>query len=368
MTAFTRRQILAVLPGAALIGAPVAEAQTTTIDKTLIGAAKSRNLIYGAAVASWETDRDAVLRRTFDRQTGIVVPEWEMKWGSIEATRGTRNYTGADRVVSFATSHSLAVRGHVAIWHRNLPTWVEPAMKAEGESVMAAHIRDLMQHYKGKIKSWDIVNEAVEPKDGLQDSLRNSPFLRQLGPDYIAHAFTMAVEADSNIQPFYNEYGLSHNDSTDQARRAAVLALLQKLKQQGAPIYGLGIQGHLNMGRPFDPSVFASFLREVAGLGLKILITELDIDDRSLTTQTISERDRLVGQLATSFLTVALSQRAVEGVITWGLSDKYSWLNTSTYQKRSDGTMNRCLPYDENFQIKPFWYSLYYAFKNAPLR
>jgi endo-1,4-beta-xylanase len=365
MTAFTRRQLLAAFPGAALMGMPAAEAQT--IEKTLIAAAKGKNLIYGAAMATWQTDQDAVLRRTFDRQCGIVVPEWEMKWGAIEGTRGTRNYTGADRVVSFAASHGLACRGHAAIWHRNLPTWVEPALKTEGVGVMAAHIQDLMAHYTGKIKSWDIVNEAIEPKDGLPDSLRNSPFLRQLGPDYIGRAFTIAAEADPNIQGFYNEYGLYHNDSIDQARRTAVLALLQKLKQQDIPIYGLGIQGHLNVGRPFDPSVFASFLREVAGLGLKILITELDIDDRSLT-QTIGERDRLVANMATAFLTTALSERAVEGVLTWGLIDKYSWLNTSTYQKRSDGTMNRCLPYDENFQVKPFWYSLYYAFRNAPLR
>jgi endo-1,4-beta-xylanase len=365
MTVITRRHLLAAA-GAAMAGTMELRAQTTT-DKTLIGAAKAKNLIYGAAVATWQADRDVMLRRTFDRQCGTVVPEWEMKWGAIEGTRGTRNYGGADRVVSFASSHGLTCRGHAAIWHRNLPKWVDLALRDEGMEVIAAHIRDLMAHYKGKIKSWDIVNEAIEPKDGQPDSLRDSTFLRRLGPDYIGRAFTIAAEADPSIQGFYNEYGLYHNDSTDQARRSAVLSLLERLKRDGVPIYGLGIQGHLAMGRPFDASVFTGFLRQVAGLGLKILITELDIDDRSLT-QTVSERDRLVGERATQFLSAALSERAVEGVITWGLSDKYSWLNTSTYQKRSDGTMNRCLPYDENFQTKPFWYSLYYAFRSAPTR
>src|SRR4029453_10444197 len=99
MTAFTRRQLLAAFPGAALMGMPATEAQT--IEKTLIAAAKSKNLIYGAAMATWQTDQDAVLRRTFDRQCGIVVPEWEMKWGAIEGKRGTRTYTGPDRVSSF---------------------------------------------------------------------------------------------------------------------------------------------------------------------------------------------------------------------------------------------------------------------------
>jgi endo-1,4-beta-xylanase len=366
MTIMTRRHLL-VAAGAAMAGTRELSAQTTPPEKTLISAAKSKNLIYGAAMATWQTDRDVILRRTFDRQCGTVVPEWEMKWGTIEGTRGTRNYGGADRVVSFASSHGMTCRGHAAIWHRNLPKWVDAAMRDEGISVVATHIQDLMAHYKGKIKSWDIVNEAIEPKDGQADSLRNSTFLQRLGPDYIGRAFTIAAEADPNIQGFYNEYGLYHNDSTDQARRTAVLALLQKLKGDGVPIYGLGIQGHLAMGRPFDASVFTTFLRQVAGLGLKILITELDIDDRALT-QTISERDRLVGERATLFLTAALSERAVEGVLTWGLSDKYSWLNTSQYQLRSDGTKNRCLPYDENFQTKPFWYSLYYAFSGAPTR
>ncbi|MGE4252109.1 MAG: endo-1,4-beta-xylanase [Parvibaculaceae bacterium] len=361
----TRRQLLATA-GAAMAGTMQASAQTT-VEKTLIGAAKSRNLIYGAALATWQTDRDAILRRTFDRQCGTVVPEWEMKWGTIESVRGARNYGGADRVVSFASSHRLTCRGHAAIWHRNLPKWVDPAMREEGMDVVAAHIRDLMAHYKGKIKSWDIVNEAIEPKDAQPESLRDSPFLRRLGPDYIGRAFTIAAEADPGIQGFYNEYGLYHNDSTDEARRRAVLTLLEKLKRDGVPIYGLGIQGHLAMGRPFDPSVFATFLRQVAALNLKILITELDIDDRSLT-QTITERDRLVGERASQFLYAALSERAVEGVLTWGLSDKYSWLNNSTYQKRSDGTMNRCLPYDDQFERKSFWFALYNAFRSAPLR
>ena len=365
MTVMTRRHLLAALPAVALGAVHEVSAQTT--DKTLTALAVSKGLIYGAAAANWELDRDAVLRRTFARQCGFVVPEWEMKWGTIEATRGIRDYSAPDRIVAFADSHALKVRGHVALWHRNLPKWVEPALKTEGEAVIVAHINDLLAHYKGKIRSWDIVNEAIEPKDGLPDGLRNSVFLKWLGPDYIAHAFSIAIAADPDIQPFYNEYGLYHNDDIDAQRRTAVLNLLEKLKTQGAPIYGLGIQGHLRLDRPFDPSVFATFLRQVANLGLKILITELDVDDRYLS-QTVSERDRLVGDRAASFINVALAERSVEGLLTWGLSDRYSWLNSSTNPTRTDGTLNRCLPYDENFERKPFWFALSNGFKYAPLR
>lgn len=361
-----RRQLLAALSGAAVTATPLgAEAQT--VERSLRGLAAAKGLVYGAAVANWQVDRDALLRRTFSRQCAAVVPEWEMKWGSIEATRGQRTYSAADRIVSFATSHSLETRGHAAIWHRNLPRWVERALKAEGETVIVEHIRDLMTHYKGKITSWDIVNEAIEPKDGEADSLRKSPFLKYLGPDYIARAFSVAAEADPSIQAYYNEYGLYHNDAPDTARRAAVLTLLEKLKRQGAPVYGLGIQGHLTVGRPFDPGTFATFLRQVANLGYKILITELDIDDRRLT-QTVSERDRLVTEMATQFLTIALDERAVEGVFTWGLSDRYSWLNSTSNPTRTDGTMNRCLPYDEKLERKPFWFALADAFSRAPRR
>lgn len=365
MTVITRRHLLAAMPAVALGATRGASAQTT--EKTLTALAASKGLLYGAAAANWQLDRDVILRRTFSRQCAAVVPEWEMKWGTIEGTRGMRNYGAADRIVAFAYSHGLKVRGHAALWYRNLPKWVEPALKTEGEAVIVAHVRDLLEHYKGNIRSWDIVNEAIEPKDGLQDGLRNSAFLRVLGPDYIARTFSIAAEADPDIQAFYNEYGLYHNDDVDAQRRKAVLALLEKLKTQGAPIYGLGIQGHLRVDRPFDPSVFATFLREVANLGLKILITELDVDDRRLT-QTQSERDRLVADMATSFINVALAERAVEGLLTWGLSDRYSWLNSSTNPTRTDGTMNRCLPYDENFERKPFWFALSNGFKYAPGR
>lgn len=361
-----RRHLLAALSGAAVTATP-GRGEAQTVERTLRGLASAKGILYGAAVANWQTDRDALLRRTFSRQCAAVVPEWEMKWGTIEGTRGQRNYGAADRVVSFARSHSLKVRGHAAIWHRNLPRWVEAALKTEGEAVLVEHIRDLMTHYKGQITSWDIVNEAIEPKEGQPESLRNSPFLRILGPDYIARAFSIASEADPTIQAYYNEYGLYHNDAPDTARRAATLTLLEKLKRAGTPVYGLGIQGHLTVGRPFDPGTFATFLRQVANLGYKILITELDIDDRRLT-QTISERDRLVGELATKFLTVTLNERAVEGVFTWGLSDRYSWLNSTQNPTRSDGTMNRCLPYDDKFERKPFWFALADAFSRAPRR
>lgn len=365
MTALTRRHLLAAVPGALMSGTLDASAQTA--EKTLTGLAASKGLVYGAAVANWQIDRDVLLRRTFSRQCAVVVPEWEMKWGAIEGTRGIRNYGAADRIVAFANTHRMKVRGHAALWYRNLPKWVEPALRKEGEAVIVAHIRDLMEHYKGKIRSWDIVNEAIEPKDGLPDGLRNSPFLRELGPDHIGRAFSIAAEADPDIQGFYNEYGLYHNDDPDIQRRKAVLALLERLKAQGAPIYGLGIQGHLRVDRPFDPSVFATFLQQVANLGLKILITEFDVDDRKLT-QTQSERDRLVGDMAASFINVALAERAVEGLLTWGLSDRYSWLNSSTNPTRTDGTLNRCLPYDENFERKSFWFALSNGFKYAPWR
>ena len=127
MMLMTRRRLLAAA-GATVAGTMEVQSQTTT-DKTLIGAAKPKNLIYGAATANWQIDRDAILRRTFDRQCSTVVPEWEMKWGIIEPTRGTRDYSAADRIVSFGASHGLACRGHVAIWHRNLPTLVDSAMR-----------------------------------------------------------------------------------------------------------------------------------------------------------------------------------------------------------------------------------------------
>jgi endo-1,4-beta-xylanase len=141
--------------------------------------------------------------------------------------------------------------------------------------------------------------------------------------------------------------------------------LLSDLKRQGVPLYGLGIQCHLKVGNRFNPKIFRKFLADVAALGLKIRITEFDIDDQRLPVD-IVERDRQVADHARTFLEVALDERSLNSLLTWGLSDRYTWLNAE--RPRADGVKKRPLPLDEDMARKPLWLAMAQCFDNAPMR
>jgi len=232
--------------------------------------------------------------------------------------------------------------------------------------LLGEHITKLVRHYAGRLHSWDVVNEAIEPKHGRSDGLRVSVWQAALGPQFIDFAFRTAAAADPAVPLYYNEYGLDFDTPEDEARRRAVVALLERLRRDGVPISGLGIQGHLGAGgKRFDPTRFSRFLDEVAALGLKILITELDVTDHRLPAD-IPTRDEAVAAVTADYLAVACAHPAVEGVLTWGLSDRHSWLNASPDYKRADGLPQRPLPLDAALQRKPMWGAIARAYDRAP--
>jgi endo-1,4-beta-xylanase len=231
---------------------------------------------------------------------------------------------------------------------------------------MLEHITKVAGHYAGRIHSWDVVNEAVFPKHGRSDGLRNTPWLEFLGPNYIDIAFRAAVAADPQALLVYNDYGMEYDTPKDEAKRTAVLKLLERLRSQGTPVQALGIQAHLWGGETrFNPRKLKAFLAEVAGLGLKILITELDVTDKHLPSD-INLRDRLVAEIYQDYLSVVLDEPAVIAVITWGLSDRYTWL--SQQQPRQDGQPVRPLPLDAQMRRKQAWKAIARAFDQAPAR
>jgi endo-1,4-beta-xylanase len=182
--------------------------------------------------------------------------------------------------------------------------------------------------------------------------------LTLLGQDYIELAFRTAHAADESAMLVYNDYGLELDIEWHKARRERVLQLLRDLLRSGTPVHALGIQSHLEWGAgPFNASKFRAFLDEVAALGMKIIISELDVTDRHLGAD-IAERDAAVANLYSEYARVALSQRAVIAIITWGLSDRYSWLNQHEPARRPDGLPSRGLPLDAHLQKKPAYKAL----------
>jgi endo-1,4-beta-xylanase len=314
--------------------------------------AGNRGILFGAGV-NGPTLLDADLLAAHVRESGLVVP---MGLGQLRATRPTpttHDFTILDAMWSWAQSVSLPMRGIHLVWHQNLPDWFSSHVtRANALRFMEEHITTTMQRYAGRFQSWSPVNEAIFPQDGLAGGLRASPWLELLGPDYIAHAFRFAAAADPSAFLIYNELNIEHDIPIADRRRAATLQLLTKLVGEGVPIHGLGMQAHLDGAAPISATKLRAFMDGVAALGLKILVTELDVRDRDLPAD-VAARDAAVAATYHTFLRTVAAHPAVTTVITWGLSDRVTWLDRQA--PRNDGLKVRPLPLDESLERKPAW-------------
>nr|WP_219336128.1 endo-1,4-beta-xylanase [Chroococcidiopsis thermalis] len=326
-----------------------------------------KGLSYGAAVNKNSLSSNPQLAASIDKECVIIVPEWELKWDFLRPTSTSFDFRPADWLAEFARTHGLLFRGHTLVWHEALPTWfVKTINSHNARQLLLEHITTVVKHYAGNIHSWDVVNEAINLQDGRSDGLRKTPWLQFIGRDYIEIAFCIAAEADPKAMLVYNDYGLEYDTPEHEAKRKAVLNLLKNLKSKGTPIHALGIQSHLSGDETrFNSDKFQKFLSEIASLDLKILITEIDVKDKNLPVD-IKVRDRIVAATYEDYLSVVLNEPAVIAVLTWGLSDRYTWL--SEYQPRRDGARVRPLPLDANFKRKLAWNAIARAFDNAPQR
>ncbi|MEU5413209.1 endo-1,4-beta-xylanase [Streptomyces clavifer] len=291
---------------------------------TLGDAAAAKGRYFGTAVAANHLG-EAQYASTLDAQFDSVTPENEMKWDAIEGTRDSFNFASADRIVDHAQSRGMKVRGHTLVWHSQLPGWVGGLGTADLRTAMNNHITQVMTHYKGKIDSWDVVNEAYQ--DGGSGARRSSPFQDKLGSGFIEEAFRTARTVDAGAKLCYNDY----NTDGQNAKSNAVYAMVKDFKQRGVPIDCVGFQSHFNSNSPV-PSDYRANLQRFADLGVDVQITELDIEG-SGSAQAASYAAVVNACLAVSRCT---------GITVWGVTDKYSW--------RSSGTP---LLFDGNYSRKP---------------
>lgn len=327
-------------------------------------AAQARGLIWGAAVQQTQLRDDAEFAALVAQQCSSMTPEWEMKWASMESRKGQRNFARADAMVAFARNHGLGIRGHALVWHRSVPAW---ALNSLTWGAVAAHVEAMLRRYGGApFFEWDVLNEVIEPNDGRDDGLRNSPFLKALGPDYIGRTLELARATAPAAKLYINEYSLDYNGSIEQARRDKLLRLVDSLKKANVPLDGVGIQGHLRIDKsPFSAEALRKFLADLASRQLRIAITELDVREQNFDLP-IEERDRIVAAEVKRYLDVVLDEPAVAGVTAWGLSDRYSW--RSTPELIAKGFRNRGLPFDETLVPKPFRDTVVAALERGPAR
>ena len=327
--------------------------------------AADKGLMFGSCLALKYCVQSAMYQELFLTQCGVATPEVHMKWSSLSTQPGVYDFAVADKFVAFCAANRLAVRGHTLVWHDALPTWVVPRLAAgNGQPIMVDHIRKVAGHFAGKLYSWDVVNEVLDPGSRRPDGLRDSPWLRSCGVDYLELAFRTAAAADPHAMLIWNETYLELSNGFGQAKRAAMLALLDGLLARGVPIHGIGFEAHLRaeQGAILGDRSYEVFLGELAQRGMKVFITELDVQDGALPAEE-STRDRAVADIYRRFLAATLRQPAVRGVVTWGLADSFSWI--AGYRPRPDGLPVRPLPFDVNCQPKPAYYAIAETMQSA---
>lgn len=334
--------------------------------ETLRAAGARKNLLVGTAVSFRELQRPE-FTAVLAEQAAIVVPENEMKWSLIHPEPDRFDFSRGDALVDFAAGHNQRVRGHNLCWHEQLPSWFKrDATSNNVLDLLKTHISTVATHYNGRMHSWDVVNEAINVKDGRSDGLRNTPWLTLAGPDYLDVAFRTARANDRSALLAYNDYDLEQDSPEHEAKRRAVLALLSRLREHNVPIDALGLQAHLK-ARAESPrwDGFDQFMNDVEKLGLQIFITELDVDDTDLSGE-VAERDRLVAQLYADFLSQALRHKSVTALLTWGLTDADSWLKF--FRPRKDKLPPRPLPFDADLQPKLVFTAMLNSINSAPAR
>jgi endo-1,4-beta-xylanase len=280
--------------------------------------AHSRGLVVGACVNADALRIDPHYAAVLSREFSSITPENALKFGPLSPQPGKYNFSDADALMAFAERHNMAVRGHVLIWHRQLPDWLTRSKpdKKELTRVLINHVRTVVGRYAGRIATWDVVNEAVAPNGRP----RNSIWWRVIGPDYVRIAFEAAHEADPRALLFYNDFGIE----APPAQLDAILALLAQLRTQ-APIHGIGMQMHLRLADGARVKGLTRRVTQAASLDLKVHITELDVR-LPIKTQPSSSDLEEQAAIFGNIVKIGLATPQCDNVTFWGVTDRYSWI------------------------------------------
>ena len=301
-------------------------------------------------------------------QFSTISPENALKWEPLQPREGTFNFGPADRYVAFGEKHGLVVIGHTLVWHNQTPDWVfkddegDPVDRDTLLARMRDHIFTVVGRYRGRIHGWDVVNEALN-EDG---TLRESPWLNIIGEDYIEKAFQFAHEADPSAELYYNDFNIENEPKW----RGAV-ALIKRLQEKGVRITGVGLQNHVNLTWP-TPEQLSAAIQAFADLGLRVVITELEIDplpsafeyssaeitrraDLRAELNPYSEgfpaeqQERQARRFAEIFQVYLKHRDVIDRVTLWGVHDGASWLNDWPVRGRT----SHPLLFDRQLRPKP---------------
>ena len=322
---------------------------------TLKYAFKNYFLIGTALNEAQFTGKDTIGIGIIKPQFNSITPENVLKWEEVHPKPDSFNFGPSDLFVDFGEKNNMFIVGHTLVWQHQTPKWVfedkdrKPVDRETLLNRMRNHIQTVVGRYKGRINGWDVVNEALN-EDG---SLRQSPWMKIIGEDYIERAFEYAHEADPDAELYYNDYSLENKPKRDGA-----VKLMNKLKEEGVFIAGIGDQMHAKMDWP-DISQIDSMLTDFNNIGTKVMITELDIDvlpyknlnrsaditlNYAMNVKLNPYKDglpdsvsiALANRYADIFKVYVKYNGLIERVTFWGVRDSDSWLNHWPIRGRTD--------------------------------
>jgi endo-1,4-beta-xylanase len=331
----------------------------------------------GAGPANSGSFRNPEYVRLLKSDCAIIVPENEMKWQAIRPSIDAFDFRRLDEMLSFAEANGLETRGHTLLWHRPewMPAWLEandfgirPATAAA--DILTRHVNTVAERYRGRMRSFDVVNEAVLHDSSLATTAISRAFGDTLG--LLDLAFHTARNALPEAELVYNDY--MSWEPGNEGHRAGVLRLLEGFKARGVPVDTLGIQSHIRIdsldGQTGLPAKqereWRQFLDAVTAMGYDIAITEFDVNDQTAPAG-ITARDQMVADFAKAYLDIMFGFPQLKTALLWGMQDRYSWLQ-SFKPLRADGLPKRPCPYDDNGQAKPLYAAIAAALQSAPKR
>ncbi len=329
---------------------------------------KRNGILFGSEITCLDI-ADQTYRDLISRHCAIVTPGLEAKWLATEPAEGDFRFTPLDRIVVFAQANGLALHMHNLIWSSALPQWTKRALaEGRGQLIMQRHIDRVAGRYSGQVYAWDAVNEPVDPRwPSGEEGLCNTEWRRSMGSDYIPMALQAAAKADPDARLLINDDDLEYDTSDRERKRTIYLRLIESWLKSGVPLHGFGLEAHLKPWLPFAEGPYRRFLHELAELGLKLYITELDVCDRLLPAES-AMRDAATARIVADYLNVALDEPAVRAVMVWGLSDRATYMNTDPGRRRPDGLPSRPCAFDAALRPKPMYFALANALKAAPSR
>jgi endo-1,4-beta-xylanase len=357
---------------------------STAADQTLREVYEKHFLIGVALNTRIVNGQDPKAEELAGKQFACLTAENAMKWQLIHPEPARYVFNAADSYFEFAKKHKMEVIGHPLVWHSQVPRWVfegedgKPATRQQLLDRMREHIHTVAGRYKGKVRGWDVVNEALS--DGGPDILRDSPWRRIIGEDFLDHAFRFAKEADPKAELYYNDYGLE-----DPRKRANCVKLIKGMLERKVPIDGIGTQSHFHLDGPSVQEIEKT-ITDLSALGIKVMITELDVDvlptpgprgnadvNRREQGDSTSNpyraglpadmQEKLAKRYSDLFDIYLKHRKSITRVTFWGLDDGHTWLNFFPIRGRT----NHPLLFDRALKPKPaFEVLIEKAGKNDP--